>query len=74
MNKLYEFHKCTTKTQNVNSVTIDCNMGLWSVTAPDELEAVANSLHYFRQYKEDGEYSSIIGGKTVAETLISKLN
>lgn len=36
---------------------ISCRKGLWSVTAPTELEAYREALHYFRQYYGDGEYS-----------------
>jgi hypothetical protein len=29
-----------------------------------------DALHYFEQYKLDGEYSSIIGGESVIEKLM----
>tara|TARA_R110000787_G_scaffold174803_2_gene287358 strand:- start:527 stop:649 length:123 start_codon:yes stop_codon:yes gene_type:complete len=34
-------------------------------------QAMDEATYYFSQYKSDGEYSSIIGGKNVVETLLA---
>ena len=36
-------------------------------------EAIREALHYWHQYKEDGEYSEIIGGKSVIDKLIAQM-
>lgn len=58
-----DFDKCTTKIIHPSGRTVViCKLGLWSVTAPTELEAISEGIHYFEQYKSDGEYHEIIGG------------
>lgn len=70
MSDLEDLRRCTTtKKRKDGLVTIECNLGLWSVDAYHEINAVCEALHYFRQYKSDGEYSSIIGGKGVIDNL-----
>ena len=67
--KLSDMEKCTTYKREGEMCTISCNLGLWSVSRRYGLELISEALHYFEQYKADGEYSEIIGGKTVLETL-----
>lgn len=67
-----EFNRCVTRKKLKSVYEIQCNMGLWSVIAPTKKEAEQEAKYYFSQYKLDGEYSSIIGGKNAAETLLEK--
>ena len=59
---------CVNETKKGNKVEIACKMGLWSVIG-NESDVYFNALHYFKQYMDDGEYSSIIGGKSVIDNL-----
>jgi len=45
---------------------------LWGVDAPTLEQAIDEAKHYFLQYLSDGEYSSIVGGKNVVETLLEQ--
>ena len=36
--------------------TIECPKGLWAVSGPDMEELEGEALHYYRQYRADGEY------------------
>jgi len=66
-----QFNKCITKrTRKNGNTSINCKLGLWGVSASNEFEATVEALRYWHQYKEDGEYSEIIGGKSVVEKLI----
>ncbi len=64
-----DIEKCTTYRRVGDVCTISCNLGLWSVSGEYGLVLMNEANHYFEQYKSDGEYSSIIGGKTVVEKL-----
>ena len=66
---LTDMEKCTIKTRGGKRTTISCKLGLWSVSGSCESDVIGEANHYFEQYKTDGEYSEIIGGKTVLETL-----
>lgn len=68
MSRIKEFWKCTNVKFDGVMWSIDCVIGLYGVTASSRVEAEKEAFHYFNQYREDGEYSSIIGGKTVVET------
>tara|TARA_R110000737_G_C14399033_1_gene453837 strand:- start:269 stop:511 length:243 start_codon:yes stop_codon:yes gene_type:complete len=69
-----QFNKCITKRTRKNGHTsINCKLGLWGVSAPNEIQAIREALHYWHQYKEDGEYSEIIGGKSVIDKLIAQM-
>ncbi|HHZ68837.1 MAG TPA: hypothetical protein EYN67_12330 [Flavobacteriales bacterium] len=73
MRELTEFDKfymCTESVKSKGSHSIDCRLGLWGVTAPTIEQAVSEAKHYFLQYLADGEYSSIVGGMNVVETLL----
>ena len=67
-----EFNRCVIRKKLKDGYRIDCKMGCWGVTAPTKKEAEHEAKYYFSQYKLDGEYSSIIGGKNVVETLLEK--
>lgn len=67
-----KFYACTKSKKSKGSFSIDCRLGLWGVTAPTLEQAVDEAKHYFLQYLSDGEYSSIVGGKNVVETLLDK--
>lgn len=66
-----EFFACTDRKIDPRDswMTIECKHGLWSVEGKDHDAVFSEALAYFRQYKSDGEYSSIIGGPSVAEVL-----
>ena len=56
-----QFNKCITKrTRKNGNTSINCKLGLWGVSAPNEDQAIAEALRYWHQCKEDGEYSEII--------------
>lgn len=64
-----EFSKCVKIKHNKHGFEAECKLGLWSVTAQSIEDVISEAERYFIQYKEDGEYSSIIGGKTVLEVV-----
>jgi len=69
-----QFNKCTTKrTRKNGNTSINCKLGLWGVSAPneDQAQAIIEALRYWHQYKEDGEYSEIIGGKSVIDNQLN---
>ena len=66
-----KFNKCVIVQKHRDGLTnINCKLGLWGVSAPTMQEAVDEAKHYFLQCLSDGEYSSIVGGKDVVETLL----
>mgnify|MGYP003632111947 FL=1 len=68
-----DFRKCTNVKYDGVKWKIDCKLGLWGVEAPPPREsAEREAFHYWQKYASDGEYSSIIGGKNVIETLFNK--
>ncbi len=74
--KLTIFQKmalCVNEIKRGSQVEIECKMGLWSVIGPID-SVYFDSLHYFKQYMDDGEYHKILGGKSPAEILSEKLN
>jgi hypothetical protein len=67
-----QFNRCVViQKHRCGRTTINCKLGLWGVDAPAMKQAMDEATYYFSQYKLDGEYSSIIGGKSAAEILIS---
>lgn len=68
-----DFDKCTTTLVYIDTgkTTVICKLNLWSVQAETRESAMREAMHYFRQYKSDGEYPSIIGGNTPLEILIN---
>lgn len=65
-----DLEKCTTYHRDGDRCTISCNLGLWSVTGKYGLELINEAGRYFEQYKRDGEYSEILGGKSVIEKML----
>lgn len=57
-----QFDECVNIKLNTKTVTIDCKLGLWGVEGDiAEIKRIMNeALNYWQQYKDDGEYSSII--------------
>jgi hypothetical protein len=74
MSDIINFSKCVKKYKVGNLYLIDCRYGLWGVSGCDQDKVMAEAFHYWGQYADDGEYSSIIGGKTAIETLLDNLN
>lgn len=68
---LGEFMACTDREVNPYTgwMSIECKKGLWSIEGKNHRLVLCGAMSYFQQYKEDGEYSSIIGGPTVTEVL-----
>jgi hypothetical protein len=64
-----DMEKCATYKREGDQCTISCNLGLWSVSGKYGLGLINEAYHYFEQYKADGEYSEILGGKSVVEVL-----
>jgi hypothetical protein len=64
---------CVNEVKKGNKIEVACKLGLWSVIG-NESDVYFDALHYFKQYMDDGEYSSIIGGKTVIDNLMGKAN
>jgi hypothetical protein len=68
-----DFRKCINVKYDGVRWYIACKLGLWGVEAPPPREnAEREAFHYWQQYASDGEYSSIIGGKNVVETMLEK--
>ena len=61
-----EFLKCVDASRN----KITCKLGLWSVESDDKERLKAEAMHYWRQYRSDGEYHELIGGPTPLEILM----
>lgn len=69
MSDYSEFKKCTSTVFDGDEWSISCGINLWEVSGSCQHTVEDEALSYFRQYKADGEYSSIIGGKSVTELL-----
>jgi len=68
-----DFSRCTNTLFDGDLWEISCKLGLWGVAGQYKDEVQDEALHYFRQYKEDGEYYSIIGGESSIDKLIKGL-
>jgi hypothetical protein len=67
-----EFNACTTASATDSGYEIECVLGLWSASCfsfDGTLRLTQEAVYYWRQYKSDGEYYKIIGGKSPAELL-----
>lgn len=53
-------HKCATFKQSDDRLAIMCKLGLWSVDGPSNMTTVNEAMHYFEQYKADGEYAELL--------------
>lgn len=67
MDNLSDFEKCIKKFHIGDLLVVECSLGLWEVQGSFTDCVMSEALHYWQQYAKDGEYSSIIGGKTVIE-------
>ena len=65
MNTLTEYKACTNISISHGRTTISCKLGLWTVSSRCVSRVQREAQRYFNQYNADGEYSSIIGGKSV---------
>ena len=72
MMKMSDMEKCTVLTRNGDSCSIECIYGLWEVTAQYGIDLVREASHYFEQYKSDGEYYKILGGKSPVELMMGE--
>ena len=68
-----DLEKCSFMIRRGDRATISCSLGLWSVTGVFSNDLLGEALHYFQQYKSDGEYSEILGGDNVIETLLKSV-
>lgn len=64
-----DFEKCTNTIFDGDFWHISCKLGLWGVEGKDQDEMQDEALRYFRKYKADGEYYTIIGGESPFEKL-----
>lgn len=64
-----DFDMCVDIARSNGRFNIYCKLGLWSVSSESLDVAQREALNYFRQYKADGEYYRILGGKSPAELL-----
>lgn len=68
-----DFARCVIIKNMPDGYKISCKLGLWSVEAPTRNRAESEARHYFRQYRDDGEYYSIIGGTSPVEVFINSI-
>ena len=64
-----DFEKCVKRKALNYTYRIDCILGLWGVESDSKTLVESEAFHYWQQYANDGEYSSIIGGESVIEKL-----
>lgn len=67
-----DLERCATYRRLGNFCTISCRKGLWEVSGKYSIDLINEAENYFNQYKSDGEYSDILGGKYIFETLMDK--
>ena len=67
-----DFEMCVKRKSLDYTYRIDCILGLWSVEGDSKTLVESEAFHYWQQYRDDGEYSYIIGGKNVVETLLEQ--
>ena len=70
--KFKDFQKCVDITFNGEYYDISCKLGLWGVSGTVQEDVYGDALSYWMQYKEDGEYSNILGGESVIDKLVNK--
>ena len=58
-----DFERCTIYKRHGRRVSVRCRLGLWMVDGTDATAVIREAKHYFRQYREDGEYDDILSGK-----------
>ena len=69
MSHLLDFPKCVTESVVDGRTSLKCKLGLWEVSSTDTDSVYLEAFHYWQQYADDGEYSSIIGGESVIEKI-----
>ena len=69
-----DMEKCTIYQRRGDKCTISCKLGLWSVEGEYGLELINEATRYFEQYKADGEYSEILGGRSSIDALTEQAN
>ena len=68
MEKLTIFQKmalCVNEVKRGSNIEVECKLGLWSIEGPKE-SVYAESLHYWKQYADDGEYSCKYNGSNIS--------
>lgn len=70
--KLLDFDKCVNKIELKGVYYVNCKLGLFGCSGANQDQVLSEAFHYWQQYASDGEYSSIIGGESVIEKLISR--
>ena len=73
MSDLDKFSMCVDSTEKDGRISIKCKLGLWSVDAGDSDRVYIDAFHYWRQYKADGEYHSLIGGDDPKTALMKSI-
>ena len=59
----HQFIQCVNITKNEHGTEIDCVNGLWGVNGPDYFQCMNEAIHYWLQYKSDGEYDELLKPK-----------
>ena len=73
MSELSQFTRCIDESVDDDGrVSLSCKFGLWEVSSLDSDSVYLEAFHYWMQYKDDGEYSSIIGGESVIDKLAKR--
>jgi hypothetical protein len=67
------FLMCSTSSRDGVYYKVSCKLGLWSVEGSDCIKVLSEAVHYFEQYRSDGEYHEIIGGPTINEVMMRYL-
>lgn len=73
MSKLEDFTKCVIETEEDGRISLECKLGLWSVSGSDADNVYLEAFLYWRQYNKDGEYYKILGGESPAEKLMKAI-
>jgi hypothetical protein len=60
--RLNEFARCVEINCNGTHAEINCRKGLWSVSGSSFHQIIGEALHYWQQYRADGEYEEITKG------------
>lgn len=69
MSEQDDFEKCVIESKVGGRTSLKCRLGLWAVMSTDSDSVYLESYRYWRQYRDDGEYHEIIGGKSPIEML-----
>ena len=70
MDTAQQFEICVQRSRNKQAdYVFTCKKGLWEVVSYSSPKGYREAMHYFQQYKEDGEYHEFIGGPTLLQAL-----